>query len=75
MPKTTVRLHPSAAPSLKDLQRQLHADFGLKATYEDIVGALIWGTPAPQTAGMLMAFTRSTTASDHDAPATSDERE
>lgn len=71
MAKTTVRLHPGAAPSLKDLQRQLEGEFGVKATYEEIVGALVWGTPPPQVVGMLLAFTRSTaTASDASTAAT-----
>jgi len=73
MAKTTVRLHPGAAPSLKELQRRLEAEFGVRATYEDIVGALVWGTPTPQAAGMLLAFTRASAAAEAASVGTSDE--
>ena len=73
MAKTTVRLHPGAAPSLRSLQSRLEAEFGVKATYEDIVGALVWGTPPPQAVGMLVAFTRQTAARADAAAAADDE--
>lgn len=58
MPQTSVRLHPLAVDSVKQLQARLLADHGVKATYEEIVGALVVGTTPPQASGMLVAFHR-----------------
>jgi hypothetical protein len=55
---TTVRLHPVADEALKRLRTALESEEGRKATQEEIVAALVWGTSAAQAAGMLTAFTR-----------------
>jgi len=55
---TTVRLHPLAVDAAKSLIAELSADMGVRATREDIVSALLVGATAPQTSGMLIAFTR-----------------
>lgn len=56
----TVRLHPLVRSDLSALQLGLQADFGLAATLEVVVAALIRGTSVPQAAGMLMEFNRAT---------------
>jgi len=55
---TTTRLHPLAERALKELKQCLEAEEGHKATQEEIVSALIFGTSPAQAAGMLIAFTR-----------------
>jgi len=55
---TTVRLHPLASDAAKQLIAELSAEMGVRATREEIVSALLCGATAPQTAGMLIAFTR-----------------
>jgi hypothetical protein len=57
---TTVRIQPAAEEPLKRLKTALESEEGHKATQEEIVAALVWGTTAAQAAGMLLAFTRET---------------
>lgn len=56
--RTTVNAHRAAAEPLEQLQAALREEFGVAATREDIVGALIFGATAPQLLGMHMAFIR-----------------
>jgi hypothetical protein len=58
MPQPNVRLSEDSNNDLKRLKAALKAEFGLTARNEDIASALISGTSAPQTAGMLMAYQR-----------------
>jgi hypothetical protein len=53
-----VRLHPSIRERLTALQADLDSDAGVTATQEDIVGALIYATTAPQLAGTLPVYKR-----------------
>lgn len=55
---TTTRLHPLAKQALKELKQRLESEEGRKATQEEIVSALVFGTSPAQAAGMLIAFTR-----------------
>ncbi len=66
MAKTSVRLHRLAVEPLQALQADLLAEFGVKATYEEIVGALVTGTTPAQAIGMLMAFNRDVASMDDD---------
>lgn len=50
-------LHPEVVAKLDRLERDLLAQ-GVKADKATIVQALIFWTPAPQTAGMISAFVR-----------------
>lgn len=58
MATTTVRIHPLVVDALRRLQTALETEEGLKASREDIIGALVHGATVPQAAGMLVAFTR-----------------
>lgn len=58
MAQKNVRLDPLIENRPKELKAVLKADFGLSATQEEIVAALIHGTTPAQLAGMLVAFNR-----------------
>ena len=64
MATPNVRLHPRANDELARLQAALDAEGLPKTRREDIVSALVYGTTAPQAAGMLLAFTRMLATSD-----------
>lgn len=53
-----VRLHPAIRERLGELQAALESEVGVTATQEEIVGALIYATTAPQLAGMLPVYKR-----------------
>jgi hypothetical protein len=53
-----VRLHPALRERLGELQVALENEAGVTATQEEIVGALIYATTAPQLAGMLPVYKR-----------------
>jgi hypothetical protein len=56
MPQTSVKLDPQTAAVLVELQARLRREQGVKASREDIVGALAYGTPPAQLVWMLPAF-------------------
>jgi len=73
IPRSSVRLHPLAEETLRRLKADLAAEFGLSATHEEIVAALLHGTTVPQLSGMLMEFTKheasSVASEDEETPA------
>lgn len=52
-----LRLEPELAARLYELECELLGE-GMKANRQTIVKALIWGTSAAQTNGMVLAFNR-----------------
>lgn len=56
MAQTSVKLTAPTAAVLDDLQARLRREQGVKASREDIVGALAYGTPPAQLVWMLPAF-------------------
>lgn len=66
---TTVRLDPLAQEALKRLQSRLESEEGRQASERQIVSALICGATPPQTAGMLIAFTRTVAKESRDEDA------
>jgi hypothetical protein len=56
--KSSVKVDPLVGEPLRSLQAALQRDFGVSATQEQIVGALILGTPPAQTVGMLEAYVK-----------------
>jgi hypothetical protein len=56
--RTTVNAPRAAAEPLQELQAALKREFGVTATREDIVGALIFNATPAQLVGMYMAFIR-----------------
>jgi hypothetical protein len=61
---TTVGLDRAAAEDAKALLAELRA-LGTKTSRDELVRALVWGTTAPQAAGMIMAYIMHTET--HDA--------
>lgn len=59
---TTIPLDPLAEEALKRLQSTLESEEGHSASQRQIVSALIYGATTAQTAGMLIAFTRASSA-------------
>ena len=60
----TARVHPLVQQRLDGLQAALQKEFGIAAGPEEIVGALLHGTPLGQLAGMIQVFNRYTAAYD-----------
>lgn len=56
MAQPNTRISALAQEKLRELKSALKADFGLQASNEDIVSALIHGATAAQSAGMLLAY-------------------
>lgn len=54
----TVRLHPHVQEKLQELPRVIRRDWGIPATQESLVAALIHEVTVGQAVGMLMAYTR-----------------
>lgn len=67
MAHPNVRISASALADLNRLKASLKAEFGIKANNEDIASALISGTSAPQSAGMLLAYNREQSEEDAEA--------
>lgn len=58
MAQPNVRLSALAQARLNTLKASLKADFGVKASHEEIASALIIGTSVAQSFGMLLAYNR-----------------
>jgi hypothetical protein len=68
-PQTSVKLDPPAAEALAELQQRVRREQGLKASREDIIGALAYGTPPAQLVWMLPAFIKHSTAAGNEEDA------
>lgn len=66
--RTTVRLDAFARDSMKSLQASMEADHGVKASRDDIVSALVFGTTSAQALGMLIAFNKHVASVDQAEP-------
>lgn len=64
MAQHTVRLSSVAQADLHRLKSLLQADFGVKATSEDIASALLHGVTGPQLVGMLLAYNQAVASGD-----------
>jgi hypothetical protein len=69
MAQANTRISGSAQERLGELKAALRAEFGLQASYGDIASALIHGTTVPQSAGMLIAYTKDTAEDEDQADA------
>ena len=58
MAPSNVRISSIANCDLKRVKATLQADFGIKASGEEIASALIHGTSVPQLVGMLSAYNK-----------------
>jgi hypothetical protein len=66
MPPSNVRISSLANGDLKGIKSTLQADFGIKASGEEIASALIHGTSVPQLVGMLSAYNKMVAEADAD---------
>jgi hypothetical protein len=56
----STRLHPLAVDAAKELRLALAREYGMGASREVLVAALLVGTTPEQAVGMLMAFAKLT---------------
>ena len=62
----TVRLSPDVQGPLKGLVQAIKEDYGLAATQESVVAAMVHEVTVGQAAGMLMAYTKHRAATEQD---------
>lgn len=60
MAKPTTKIDAAALKHLASLQANTQAEFGIPATYQHIVSALVLGTTVPQLAGILLDYHKQT---------------
>jgi len=63
MPTPNIKIDQAAKERLSHLQARIQADFGVPATQQQIVSALVLGTSIPQLAGTLLGYYKDTAPS------------
>lgn len=70
MAPPNTKIDPAAKQRLSYLKARVQADFGVPATHQQIVSALVLGTSVPQLAGTLLGYHKDTApAEDDEEPA------
>jgi hypothetical protein len=60
MATPNTKIDPIAKQRLPHLKARVQADFGVPATHQQIVSALVLGTSIPQLAGTLLGYHQDT---------------
>lgn len=66
MATPNTKIDAAAKQRLIHLKARVQADFGVSATHQQIVSALVLGTSIPQLAGTLLGYHKDTAPADDD---------
>jgi hypothetical protein len=66
MATPNTKIDPAAKQRLQHLKARVQGDFGVSATHQQIVSALVLGTSIPQLDGTLLGYHKDTAPADDD---------